>query len=405
MPTPPLGAERAVHPSSVEGFLDDYQLVRIAMVLGGFAHLGLFGWHFGWQFLLPYLFGLAITGGHAVWSRWRDVRSPRLTLVLDLTLWGGVMVLIQEPTIETALLAFLAVVSIVFARGWPMAAALTYGLTWYLISYFADRPFSLTSISELAAIVLVVGGLAAMVHRMRSWLARLDATRSQMLGTVSHELRNSLTGTLGLTDIVSTDLSMGIEKARELISMAHEQAVDASAIVEDLLVASRLGRSALKVSQQTVDIREDIATIVRRFAGDGVDITARVDESLPLASGDSLRIRQILRNLASNAVRYGGPSIHVVGSSEGDEVHITVADNGDGVPSPEKSTIFLPYRRSSTSHHPDSVGLGLWISRELARAMNGDLHYGRKNGWTEFTLTLPMSDVSTESVAMEEVSS
>jgi two-component system sensor histidine kinase KdpD len=72
-------------------------------------------------------------------------------------------------------------------------------------------------------------------------------------------------------------------------------------------------------------------------------------------------------------------------------VHVRVADDGPGVPAGEEETIFLPYRRAAnTPRHRSSVGLGLWISRRLAKAMGGDLTYSHAGSQTVFELTLPL---------------
>jgi two-component system sensor histidine kinase KdpD len=194
---------------------------------------------------------------------------------------------------------------------------------------------------------------------------------------------------IGLTEVVSTNQTISAGEARELVALAHQQAVDANEIVEDLLTATRLERSALSVAMESVDVNHQVDTTVRRFSGEGVDIVVRAAPDLPPAGADELRVRQILRNLVSNAVRYGGPSIRITTSLSGEGIQISVADDGDGVPSEDEATIFLPYRRSTRSSKvAASVGLGLWISRQLADAMGGSLEYRRVDGWTEFVLAL-----------------
>ncbi len=198
---------------------------------------------------------------------------------------------------------------------------------------------------------------------------------------------------MGLTEVVSTDRDMSGDEARELVALAHQQAVDANEIVEDLLTATRLERAALTVAMGSVNVNAQVETTVRRFSGEGVSLTAQMATDLPPAEADDLRVRQILRNLVSNAVRYGGSSIRITTSAVGDGVQVTVADDGAGVPSEDAATIFLPYRRSTRSSHVASVGLGLWISRQLADAMGGSLVYQRTDGWTEFVLKLAAHDL------------
>jgi len=232
----------------------------------------------------------------------------------------------------------------------------------------------------------------AVMWRVKRWLGRLDANRSQMLGTVSHELRNNLTGMIGMTELVGSE-ELDPAEVRELIALAHLQAVDAAEMVEDLLTATRLERSALHVEMTSVDVNGEVETTVRRFVGEGMAIEVGLLVDLPAARGDALRVRQVLRNLVSNAARYGGSSVAVRTTHDGDHVRIVVSDDGDGVPGEDEGTIFLPYRRSTTTkRHLASVGLGLWISRQLAHAMGGSLEYQRLNNRTEFVFIMGRHD-------------
>jgi signal transduction histidine kinase len=210
-----------------------------------------------------------------------------------------------------------------------------------------------------------------------------------MLGTVSHELRNTLTGIVGLTEIVSSASDLEPEEARELIGLAHRQAVDATEIVEDMLTATSMERSALTVENGAIDFNHEVVTTVRRFVGLGTAVEVDLADAVPMARGDALRVRQIIRNLVSNAVRYGGETIVVSTRADGDRVQVIVADDGVGVLPEDESTIFLPYRRSTnTRRDASSVGLGLWICGQLAIAMGGTLTYRRVDHSTQFVLAL-----------------
>ena len=375
-------------PSSMDSFLDDYQSVRLAVSLIGFAILIALVPSSGWLAVLPYLMSMGVIAGHAVWCRLRFIRSPRSMLLLDTTVWGVIMVLAKAPPFSAAVLAFLAVLAVLFSDGSWRAGFLVCAFGGYGTSIVTVGEAVPVELGHVVGVLLMTGGLAAMIVRVRSWLGKLDAGRSQMLGTVSHELRNNLTGMMGLTEVVATDQDMSRDEARELVALAHQQAVDASEIVEDLLTATRLERSALTVGMMSVDLNGEVDTTVRRFSGVGVDISVQKAPDLPHAQADDLRVRQILRNLVSNAVRYGGSSIRITTLALGARIQATVADNGEGVPPADEATIFLPYRRSTRSNHAASVGLGLWISRQLADAMGGSLEYQRVDGWTEFVLTL-----------------
>jgi signal transduction histidine kinase len=381
--------ERA-QPSSLESFLDDYQVVRLIASASGLVSLIILGQFLGYEFLLPYLVGLTVTGAHAAWSRIRNVRAVRSLLAIDTTVWGVIILLTNDPVTGTAMLALLLVLIVAFVDGPIRVLLFLNSFIWYGISFFEREGFSIGSSGRLLGVVLITGALASVMARIRTGLGRLEANRSQLLGTVSHELRNNLTGLMGLTEIVSTDRSMDQEEATELVALAHQQAVDAAEIVEDLLTATRLEGSALSVGSEAVDVNREIDSMMRRFSSEGLLLEVVTSDDLPPADADPLRLRQILRNLVSNAVRYGGTSIRILTNLDDDRIHITVADDGDGVPSRDEATIFLPYRRSGDPRHASSVGLGLWISRALAVAMGGSLEYGRLDGWTRFTLTVPV---------------
>jgi signal transduction histidine kinase len=380
--------------SSMENFLDEYQLVRLFLSFGGLVVSLVYSVTGpGNRQVLPVTIVLVLVGTHAVWCRLRHIRSPRTMLLLDLTLWGWVMYLLSGiPEVFTASYAFLTLLTVTFSRGVWMGVFLIYLTSWYGLAYFAEPGVNVDSVRYFLAVVFTMGGLALLVGKVRRWVGRLDADRSQMLGTVSHELRNNLTGMMGMTDLVSNTTDLSPDESKEMLDMAHQQAVDASEIVEDLLTVSRLEHSALRVDAEAVDLNHEVEISARRFRGEGAEVVNHLGSDLPMASGDSLRVRQVLRNLVSNAVRYGGESIEVTSRTNGERIQVWVSDDGDGVPPEDERTIFLPYRRSINARRDaSSVGLGLWICRQLAHAMSGDLEY-RRDDRTHFILTLRVFD-------------
>lgn len=377
----------------MESFLDEYQKIRLLASLAGVVLVSVFvvgGWWQGGS-PVPNIAVLGLMAGHAAWCMARHIRAPRAMLFIDTTLLGAVMFTIPEyPSVMTGTFAFLALLVVLFTRGRWMVGLLGYITAWYVSADLSGGGLSASSVGSVAGSLLTVAAIVAVMISVRGWLGRLDADRSQMIGTVSHELRNNLTGVLGLTDVVATMGDLESAEARELVAMAHQQAVDANEIVEDLLTASRLEASALTMSPGLVDINAEVVTVARRFNGTGDEIGLALADDLPPGWADSLRIRQTIRNLLSNAIRYGGPVITIVTRQSEGAIQITVRDNGDGVPRADEASIFLPYRRSTQGRRDaSSVGLGLWICRQLAHAMGGRLTYQRRGDFTEFLLTVP----------------
>lgn len=379
--------------SSLESFLDDYQSFRLVVGGIGLVYVVVMvagGW-WQWGSPLPSLIGAAGLVGHAFWCRLRGIRSPRTILIIDTTLVGASLFSLPTP-VMASFFGLLAIVVALFVEGWWRTGLLAYLTTWYVAAFLVGSTINGNSVRALLGTIFAVAAGVTLMMKLRTWMGRLDANRSQMLGTVSHELRNNLTGVLGLTEVVASMDDLEPAEATELLAMVHQQAIDATEIVEDLLTASRIERAVLTTSPEVVDINKEVETTARRFQGSGTEISLRLDNDLPAVSGDGLRIRQTLRNLVSNAIRYGGPEIEISTRRAGALVETTVRDNGDGVPSEDEKSIFLPYRTSTRGRRDAaSVGLGLWICHQLARAMGGSLTYRRDGGWTQFELALPVS--------------
>jgi signal transduction histidine kinase len=140
-----------------------------------------------------------------------------------------------------------------------------------------------------------------------------------------------------------------------------------------------------------VNLRAQLAQVLeasREALADQIEIVGEPVTAL----GDPGRVRQIIRNLLTNAVRYGGDHIEVRMHTDRSIAYIQVCDDGPGVPEQDRETIFEPYHRSHTTPgQPGSVGLGLTVSRALARLMGGDLtyHYEDRGSIFEVALTAP----------------
>ena len=228
-------------------------------------------------------------------------------------------------------------------------------------------------------------------RKARSALEDLIRAKDEFIASVSHELRTPLTAVVGLTQELSEGRIEPYE-VPELQTLIAQQAQEVSDIVEDLLVAARASADTITIRPSPFNIRKEIEVVVKPWLRGGahaIDLTA-VDSRL-VGRGDAVRVRQILRNLIANAVRYGGRPITVEARSNGRTVKIAVRDEGDGIPSEAVDRMFEPYARlGGQAGLPSSVGLGLYVSRLLARMMDGDLQYQRRDGVTEFGLTLPV---------------
>ena len=112
----------------------------------------------------------------------------------------------------------------------------------------------------------------------------------------------------------------------------------------------------------------------------------------PPVRADPLRLRQVLRNLVNNAVRYGGSNIRVESVVTTDTVAICVSDDGDGVSEHLAETIFEPFFSAhDRAGQPDALGLGLSVVRTLTEAMDSTVALNVEDGWTVFTVEFPIA--------------
>ena len=108
------------------------------------------------------------------------------------------------------------------------------------------------------------------------------------------------------------------------------------------------------------------------------------------AIGDEARIRQVIRNLVTNAIKYGGTRIEITSGLRGDTLRLSVVDDGEGIPSALRNQLFDDYSQGADAGTSTGYGLGLGISRRLAHPMDGDLVYeDAKPSGAQFTLALP----------------
>lgn len=210
--------------------------------------------------------------------------------------------------------------------------------------------------------------------------------KDEFVATVSHELRNPIAVMLGLgEELASNYETFNDEERRDMARLIAREAEDASWLIEDLLVAYRDDIGGVSVQPQLFDITKETERVL-----EVVDYPVVVEADTDLeVFADPRRTRQIVRNLVSNALRYGGERVVVRMERSGDRVELRVCDSGDPIPPEDVERIFKPFERGRGSEHPTSVGLGLSVGRRLARLMDGDLTYRRVDEMTCFILSLP----------------
>jgi signal transduction histidine kinase len=285
------------------------------------------------------------------------------------------------------------IATIVFVIG-GLAAAAASLFTENQIRSPGDVLHLLTNVTVLTAVPAIwlqaQAGIEVFRHKEKeAQLARdkdeLLADKDRFVASVSHELRTPLTAVLGLAHtLADSENHLSEDERAEFLDTLVQQSEDVAAIVDDLLVAARAGSGQLALTIAEVDLVAEVKAI----APEGLPIHTNGGATV---LGDPIRIRQIVRNLLTNAQRYGGPNREIrVHSTESRGV-VAVADDGEALSSADLGVIFTAYGRAHESPgHTESVGLGLTVSRQLARLMGGEVAYSHRSGWSTFELSLPV---------------
>lgn len=240
-----------------------------------------------------------------------------------------------------------------------------------------------------------IGRLADAFRHMSSEVQRSQEQQRDFVINVSHELKTPLTAISGhveaLRDGVATEPA-SVDASLEVIS---SEARRLRRLIEDLLSLAKFDASQFELRSASIDLGELIKLLVNSFskqaAERGLELVTQVDAATDLA-GDPDRLRQILSNLVHNAIIHSSPGgvVSIRATAAAGDISIAVSDSGAGIAAADLPHIFDRFYRSGDGAREAGLGLGLAISRELARAMGGDIAVVSTVGeGSTFTLTLP----------------
>ncbi len=293
--------------------------------------------------------------------------------------------------------------------GAALFALLAGGAVIYLTSRRLSRPVA--EITEAAAALAQgdfdreirasgddeIGQLAASFDFMRKRLKNLEQARQEFIAAISHELRTPLTSIRGFIQAI-LDGIIPPEEQEKYLRLAGAESERLTRLVGDLLELARLRAGSIRLRRSPVDLLEvagEAAAEFRLLAGRRkIAVEPHPGSGRVMVSGDRDRLRQILLNLISNAVKYTGEDgeIRIVISRQGGQVVLTVRDNGTGIPQEELQRIFEKFQRGSRAGDTSAggSGLGLAIVKELAELHGGRVSARSEPGrGTEISVELP----------------
>jgi NtrC-family two-component system sensor histidine kinase KinB len=257
---------------------------------------------------------------------------------------------------------------------------------------FVVNPVRDTDDEMLAAILLL---------RDVTKLKKLNRLKSEFVATASHELKTPLTS-IGmsvrlLNDRHGDDLE---ERDRELLEAAIKDVERLRALVDDLLDLSKIESGRMEMDREAVPVSllcEKAAEALQAQADDkGVSFRVNLPEEFPEVKADPNKVTWVLNNLLSNALRYSEPGdqVRVSGEAVGGSVHVSVEDEGAGIPYEYQSKIFDKFVQVDGQQTAGGTGLGLAISQEIIHAHGGRIWVDSTPGeGSTFTFTLPVASM------------
>jgi two-component system, OmpR family, sensor histidine kinase KdpD len=225
--------------------------------------------------------------------------------------------------------------------------------------------------------------------------AETERLRSNLLSSVSHDLRTPLAAITGATStLLEQGLSLDAKTHHELSQVAYEEAQRMNRLVGNLLDMTRLESGGLKVEKEWQTLEEAVGVALRQIGKqpNNHPITVHLSPDMPFVPMDSILIEQVLVNLLENAIKYT-PSespIELSATSSDSAITVQVADRGPGIPAGNEEKIFDKFFRANPSA-TGGVGLGLTICKGIVEAHSGSIcAQNRPDGGAIFSFTLPL---------------
>jgi signal transduction histidine kinase len=269
----------------------------------------------------------------------------------------------------------------------------------------------LTPIALLSVLAVFIAGrrarrLARRLEREQQALAQSVEAREGLMRGITHDLKNPLGAAAGYADLLLEGIPGGplAPEQANMVRRIRKLLIESTGTIASLLqLAHDRAKAELRVAAEPVDLMALVREVVEDYRAAAVERGLRLDLESEIANAtaftDAGHVQHILGNLLSNAVKYtpanGHIRVHVGRDEHDDALSIAVCDDGPGIPAQLRDRVFEEFFRAETSTRAGGHGVGLAISRRLARLLGGDLTLGdAPEGGAKFVLRLPLQSAA-----------
>jgi PAS domain S-box-containing protein len=268
-----------------------------------------------------------------------------------------------------------------------------------------DEAARVRTFADLAALAFRKVHLLEESERGQRELRQVLESRSRLMRGFSHDVKNPLNAADGFLQLLQEGIMGELAgRQQEGVGRARRAVAEAIRPIDELLDFARAETGEMTIERQPVELRATVRELVERYRAQaemkGLTLSARIPEELPLVESDATRIRQVLGNLLSNALKYtaAGAVQVTVGRGGGAEspragrwVTVAISDSGPGLTPEQQRLLFEEFQRLDTSAGTPGAGIGLASSRRIARALGGEITVASQPGHgSTFTLWLPL---------------